>query len=62
MVCWRGKRGWDEMNHLNRITVNPLQYGGRPCIRGMWIRVKDILGFARCGCAEGRDPAGLPVP
>jgi uncharacterized protein (DUF433 family) len=31
------------MNYLNRITVNPLQCGGRPCIRGMRIRVKDVL-------------------
>ena len=31
------------MSHLNRITVNPNQCGGRPCIRGMRIRVKDIL-------------------
>ena len=28
---------------LNRITVNPEQYGGRPCIRGMRIRVIDVL-------------------
>lgn len=28
---------------LDRITVNPAQCGGRPCIRGMRIRVQDIL-------------------
>ena len=28
---------------LDRITVNPNQCGGRPCIRGMRIRVIDIL-------------------
>lgn len=28
---------------LNRITFNPNQCGGRPCIRGMRIRVKDVL-------------------
>jgi len=27
----------------NRITTNPAQCGGRPCIRGMRIRVVDIL-------------------
>lgn len=27
----------------SRITLNPNQCGGRPCIRGMRIRVKDIL-------------------
>ena len=26
-----------------RITFNPAQCGGRPCIRGMRIRVKDVL-------------------
>ncbi|MBL1211104.1 DUF433 domain-containing protein [Geminocystis sp. GBBB08] len=28
---------------LNRITYNPQQCGGKPCIRGMRIRVSDIL-------------------
>ena len=28
-----------------RITFNPAQCGGRPCIRGMRIRVSDILGM-----------------
>ncbi len=27
----------------DRITVNPNQCGGRPCIRGMRIRVTDVL-------------------
>lgn len=27
----------------NRITVNPKQCGGKPCIRGMRIRVSDVL-------------------
>jgi len=31
----------DAMNE--RITFNPNQCGGRPCIRGMRIRVKDVL-------------------
>ena len=31
------------MNLLERITVNPAQCGGRPCIRGMRIRVIDVL-------------------
>jgi len=30
-------------NLSERITVNPNQCGGRPCIRGMRIRVIDIL-------------------
>jgi uncharacterized protein (DUF433 family) len=31
------------MNKENRITYNRLQCGGKPCIRGMRIRVSDIL-------------------
>ncbi|MCY7410089.1 MAG: DUF433 domain-containing protein [Chitinophagales bacterium] len=31
------------MELLERITVNTKQCGGRPCIRGMRIRVSDIL-------------------
>lgn len=31
------------MSHLNRITINPNKCGGRPCIRGQRIRVKDVL-------------------
>ena len=27
----------------SRITINPNQCGGRPCIRGMRIRVSDVL-------------------
>jgi uncharacterized protein (DUF433 family) len=28
---------------MNRITINPEQCGGQPCLRGMRIRVKDVL-------------------
>ena len=28
---------------MDRITFNPEQCGGRPCIRGMRIRVTDVL-------------------
>jgi uncharacterized protein (DUF433 family) len=36
----------------DRITVNPNQCGGRPCIRGMRIRVKDILELLAAGVSE----------
>ena len=32
-----------------RITVNPEQCGGRPCIRGMRIRVVDVLDLFASG-------------
>ena len=34
---------------LNRITINPKQYGRRPCIRGMRIRVVDVLDLYAVG-------------
>ncbi|NEQ87665.1 MAG: DUF433 domain-containing protein [Moorea sp. SIO2I5] len=34
---------------LKRITINPRQCGGRPCIRGMRIRVSDILDLFAAG-------------
>jgi Protein of unknown function (DUF433) len=36
----------DLENLLDRITVNPNQRGGRPCIREMRIRVTDVLQYA----------------
>ena len=40
------------MKHLDRITFNPKQCGGRPCIRGMRIRVKDVLDLLAGGVPE----------
>lgn len=37
------------MDQLERITVNPEQCGGRPCIRGMRIRVSDVLDLFAAG-------------
>lgn len=33
----------------DRITVNPKKCGGRPCIRGMRIRVIDVLDMLASG-------------
>jgi uncharacterized protein (DUF433 family) len=30
---------------MNRITVDPAVCGGRPCIRGMRVRVSDVLSL-----------------
>jgi len=35
-----------------RITVNPEQCGGRPCIRGMRIRVVDVLDLLASGLSS----------
>lgn len=34
---------------MDRITVDPEQCGGRPCIRGMRIRVTDVLDLLAAG-------------
>ena len=45
ITTWRQPDRWRYMkfNLIDRITINPEQCGGRPCIRGMRIRVNDIL-------------------
>jgi uncharacterized protein (DUF433 family) len=40
------------MTLLERITVDPGKCGGRPCIRGLRIRVKDVLDTLAGGAAE----------
>ncbi len=37
------------MGTKGRITTNPKQCGGRPCIRGMRIRVTDVLDLLSAG-------------
>lgn len=43
-----------------RITYNPQQCGGRPCIRGMRIRVADILQMLAEGVGQDEILAGFP--
>ena len=38
-----------ESDLLARITIDPEQCGGRPCIRGMRIRVIDVLRLLVAG-------------
>ncbi len=40
------------MKYAERITFNPNQCGGRPCIRGMRVRVKDVLEMLAAGVSE----------
>lgn len=37
------------MTASERITVDPHQCGGRPCVRGMRIRVSDVLDLLANG-------------
>ncbi len=45
---------------LNRITIDPAQCGGRPCIRGMRIRVIDILDLLAAGLSQDQILEELP--
>ena len=49
------------MTHLSeRITVDPEQCGGRPCIRGMRIRVTDVLDLFASGLTSMQILAEMP--
>ena len=47
-------------NPLDRITTNPEQCGGRPCIRGMRIRVTDVLDLLAAGLSPAQVLDELP--
>ncbi|HEV7402185.1 MAG TPA: DUF433 domain-containing protein [Chthoniobacteraceae bacterium] len=40
------------MDPLDRITVQPGQCGGRPCIRGTRMRVMDVLELLAAGASH----------
>jgi uncharacterized protein (DUF433 family) len=40
------------MNALERITVDPEVCGGRPCLRGLRIRVSDVLEMLAQGASR----------
>jgi len=44
----------------SRITYNPAQCGGKPCIRGMRIRVSDVLDLYAAGLSPDQILAELP--
>lgn len=48
------------MSYVDRITVNPRQCGGRPCIRGMRIRVTDVLDLLAAGLTREQVLEELP--
>jgi len=45
---------------LERITSNPKLCGGRPCIRGMRIRVSDVLDLFDAGLSQAEILDELP--
>ncbi len=48
------------VSQLHRITVSPDQCGGRPCIRGLRVRVRDILDLLAAGASREEILADYP--
>lgn len=50
----------DNFKLVNRITFDPEKLGGKPCIRGMRIRVTDVLGLLSRGLSPQQILEELP--
>ncbi len=48
------------MKYVDRITFHPKLCGGRPCIRGMRIRAKDVPDLLAAGVPETEILADFP--
>lgn len=66
---WEGQRIWglgkdsdEEVGSVKftRITVNPRQMGGVPCIRGLRIPVSTVVGMVADGMTEEEILAAYP--
>jgi len=57
MATSNGKR---DAELLARITMTPGLCGGRPCVRGMRIRVADVLDLLAVGLTPQQVVAELP--
>ena len=53
--------GDENMTNLSdRITIDPEQCGGRPCVRGMRIRIVDVLDLLANGLTQEEILKELP--
>jgi uncharacterized protein (DUF433 family) len=60
-MLWAASDGGVAMTYISdRITVDPEQCGGRPCIRGMRIRVTDVLDLLASGLTPAQVLEELP--
>ena len=48
------------MDHLERITLEPGERSGKPCIRGLQITVYDVLEYLASGMTEAEILADFP--
>ncbi len=49
------------MTQTHRITVDPALCGGRPCLRGLRIRVRDVLDLLAAGASREEILEDLPL-
>ena len=49
------------MSEMHRITVDPALCAGRPCIRGMRFRVRDVLDLLASGVGRAEILADYPL-
>ena len=49
------------MSETHRITVDPNLCGGRPCLRGLRIRVRDVLDLLAAGADRDEVLADYPL-
>ena len=49
------------MSETHRITVDPAHCGGRPCLRGLRIRVRDVLDLLVAGADRAEILADYPL-
>ncbi len=57
------QRRWREggdVSKLDRITTDPAVCGGRPCIRGLRVRVTDVLDLLAAGATREEILHDLP--
>ena len=49
------------MSEMHRVTVDPAQCGGRPCLRGLRVRVRDVLDLLAAGASREEVLADHPL-
>lgn len=53
--------GEAHVSEIHRITVDPAQCGGRPCLRALRIRVRDVLDLLAAGASREEILADYPL-
>lgn len=66
-MCYTGRKYTDihvgriAMSEIYRITLDPNQCSGRPCLRGLRIRVRDVLDLLAAGATREEILADYPL-